>query len=145
MRRLIFAAAIFLFATSVFANDLFTLSVPVQVSHLHPSVSQIRVQCTLNGRNPATGALTNFGGIAGKNQTVPVTGGAYSGTVTIIFTNTDFNAMELSGLSSVNSGRCELILVTPTGLYNPYISGTGAITGHAPGTPFSNPVTFTIP
>jgi hypothetical protein len=144
MRRLTFATAILLSATSLFADDLFTLYVPVRVSHLHPSVSQINVRCTLSGRDAATGSVTTYGPAAGKPQSFTITGGAYSGTATIIFTNTDFTAAQLSSLSNVSGGRCELRLVTPTGLFSPYDTGTGALTGHAPGTAFSNPVEFTI-
>ena len=145
MRRLTFATVILLSATSLFADDLFTLYVPVRVSHLHPSISQITVRCSLSGRDAATGALTTWGPSAGKSQTFPITGGAYSGTATIIFTNADFTAAQMSTLSSVSTGRCELILLTATGgVYYPWETGTGAITGHASGTPFSNPVSFTI-
>jgi hypothetical protein len=145
MRRLILAAAVLLSATSLFADDLFTLYVPVRVSHLHPSISQITVRCSLNGRDPATGALMTWGPTAGKSQSFTITGGAYSGTATIIFTNADFSAAQMSTLSSVSAGRCELILLTSTGgVYYPWETGTGAITGHAAGTPFSNPVSFTI-
>jgi hypothetical protein len=144
MRRLTFATAILLSATSLFADDLFTLYVPVRVSHLHPSIAQITVRCTLSGRDAATGSITTYGPALGKSQSFATTGGAYSGTATMIFTNADFSAAQLSSLSNVSGGRCELILVTPTGTFNPYDTGTGAITGHVPGSAFSNPVYFTI-
>jgi hypothetical protein len=74
MRRLTFATAILLSATSLFADDLFTLYVPVRVSHLHPSVSQINARCTLSGRDAATGAGVTYGPDLGKTQSFPITG-----------------------------------------------------------------------
>ena len=143
MRRLTIAAAILFCATSLFAEDLFTLYVPVRVSHLNPSISQITVRCSLSGRDPATGSLATWGG-TGKTQSFTPTGGAYSGTATIIFTNADFSAAELATLSNVTRGRCELILSVSGTWYYPWETGTGAITGHVPGTPFSNPVSVDI-
>jgi len=143
MRRLLLIAII-LSATSLFGEDLFTLYVPVQVSRLHPSVTQVGVRCTLNGPNPATGSLTTYGPVGGKSQFFTPVGGAYTGTATIVFTNSDFVPSQLSALSSVNAGRCELILIAGGAWYYPYPSLTGSIVGHAAGTPFSNPVTFPI-
>jgi hypothetical protein len=144
MRRLIFVLAIVLCAMPMLADDLFTLYVPVRVSHLHPSVTQITVRCTLSGRDTASGASIIPGPAGGKSQSFPVTGGAYSGTATIVFTNADFTPAQLASLTGVTGGICTMTLVTTTGLYVPYDSGTGAVTGHAAGTPFSNPVYFTI-
>jgi len=144
MRRLTLAAAIALCATSLFADDLFTLYIPVRVSHLNPGISQITVRCTLSGRDPASGAMMTYGPAIPKSQDFPVTGGAFSGTATIIYTNADFSPAQMRNLSSVTGGQCEMRFQVGGTWYIPYDSGTGTMTGHAAGTPFSNPVSFTI-
>ena len=144
MRRVMFAIAITLLASAAKADDLFTLTVPVTVSHLHPSVNQIRVQCSLRGTDPATGVLGPYGPATGKSVTIPITGGAYSGTQTIVFTTADFTPAQLSSLSAVSQGTCLLQLGVSGSWYQPYAYSTGLVVGHASGTPFNSQAAFTI-
>ncbi len=144
MRRISIGIAIVLVAGVASATDLFTLNVPVQVSHLNSLVTQVRVNCHLQGRDAITGNLVNFGFPTGKSQDFTVAGGAFTGAARIVFTNTDFSAAELGNLTSVSNGNCHLILIAGGNQYQPYASSTGPVLGHQPGTAFSTQVTFTI-
>jgi hypothetical protein len=127
------------------AADLFTLNIPVAVSHLNPSVTQGRVTCHLTGKDPATGNPTNYGSPMGKSQTFTVTGGAFAGTLTIVFATADFSAAQLTNLNSVSNGKCLLQLNAGGTWYQPYAYDTGPVVAHAPGTAFNSISDFTIP
>jgi hypothetical protein len=144
MRRMVLGTLLAFFATAAMAADLFTLNVPVEVSHLHPSVTQIRVLCHLTGRDAATGNPTNYGPTMGKSQTFPVTAGAFTGTALIVFNTADFTPAQLTNLTSVSSGDCMLQLFASGNWYQPYSSSTGPVVAHAVGTPFNSQSNFTV-
>jgi hypothetical protein len=144
MRTTALALTLFLSASMAFATDLFTLNVPVQVSHLHPSVTQIRVNCHIKGLDAATGNPVNYGPAMGKSQDFTVAGGAFSGTAHVVFTNSDFSTAELNNLSSVSNGECHLTLIAGGNLYQAYSYSTGPVVAHQSGTPFSTQVNFAI-
>jgi len=145
MRAIPIGFTVLLIAAAASATDLFTLNVPVQVSHLHPTVTQIQVNCHLRGRDAATGNPVNYGSAMGKTQSFSVVAGAYSGTARIVFTNADFSAAEMSNLSSVQNGECHLILVAGGNLYQAYSYSTGPVVVHQPGTAFNTQSNFSIP
>lgn len=146
MRRITIVVAVLLTATAAMAADLFTLQIPVTVSHLHPDITQVEVDCWLNGRTGPSATPTHWGGM--KFVRFPVTRGSFTGTATIVWRTEDFTPTELPLLSDVFSGDCQLGLITPTGSYIAYSGIRGdhpAYTDHVTGTPFSTQVHFTIP
>lgn len=85
MRKFIAAvfASLALGAGAAWADD-FTLIVPVDVHNLPPEISRLTVRCGVWGgsRSDPTGPPP---GVLGANDaTVPITGGAYHGDVTVV-------------------------------------------------------------
>ncbi len=143
-RRLLIAITVLLMAGSLFAADLFTLYVPVQVTQLHPTVTQVGVRCELSGRHPATGVQTLFA--RQPAMWFPVASGTYNGTATVIFRTEDFTFTGLTDPSYVNTAFCELQLRTSDGaIYVPNPLLSGPVVGYQPGTLYRNQTTQTIP
>lgn len=142
MRRIFLAILILMFASAASAADLFTLNVPVSVSHIHPTVTGIRIRCQLMATDPVTGVRGYFA--REKTQDFPLTAGAFTGTAVIVFRTEDFTTTEASRLTSVNGGQCMLYLFASGTYYQPYASSTGPAVAHAPGTPFNSQSNFDI-
>jgi hypothetical protein len=143
-RRFAIAIALVLMAGSVFADDLFTLYVPVQATQLHSSISHVGIRCILSGRSPVTGLQSDF--VRRDPIWFPVTSGAYTGTATVVFRTEDFTTPGLTNPSYVNSAFCELQLrTTDGGMWSPTDASTGPILGHQAGTEYRHQSTRDIP
>lgn len=149
MRRFTIGVLLLLMTSSAFAEDLFTLSVPVRLAQIHPSITAFGVWCELKGPvfDPATGVpylkLQPYASL--PPVWLPLSGGAYSGTVTFVFRTEHFSTPGLMNPSNVTTAFCALQLRTidgytlrPYDLMSPASDDKAAtpLTSHQPDTEF---------
>lgn len=99
LRAFAFALALMAFATPASAED-FTFIVPVQLSNLPPEVDEMRVGCAALILPTASAGARMVGS---RTLRVPISGGAYSGDVTV-----SFDASRPEDLPLVNGYSCEI-------------------------------------
>jgi hypothetical protein len=84
----VFAAALSAFATGASAQD-YVLTVPVNISGMPPEIREIEITCSVSAlRAGSTTAYEDIGSAAPVRR--PVTGGAFSGDVTININRSPF-------------------------------------------------------
>ena len=132
------------FAHPAIGADAFTISVPVQVSNLHPSINFVMVACRLSGKDPVTQNQRQFG--TAKSVNLPVKNGTIATSqAVLIFHTEDFSAADQNNLGSITGGDCNLGLIAADGtIYQPYNNSAGPVLGHKPGTPFQSQINFAI-
>jgi hypothetical protein len=134
IRRFLFAAILLLITTSAFAQTpLFTVYSPVQVSNLSTTFTQVGVRCSLRGLHPVTGLEAEFTYLA---QWYPMSGGAYSGTPTFVFTSANLTNPGMTDPAYVTKAVCSLMFpAADGGMYQPSATSTGLM-AHDPSQPY---------
>ena len=146
MRVLITMAVLTLSVQTAAAANLLTISVPVEVTNLHPDITKIKVGCHIKGKDAVTQNDVNYGPTNGKSKEIPISSSrSYKGTVTLSFATEDFNAKELKNVSSVHQGACRLHVFAAGQWYSPYGDKKTGVLGVAPGTPFKSIANFVVP
>ncbi len=148
MRTLARIGVLIALATSpaAFAVDLFTVNVPMDVKNLNAAITHVSVYCSLWMRNPVTGALGPIGPNKFSSEYAPV-GGNYTGPspLTFVWRTEDFAVADLSNLSYVTGGMCQLGLEAGSDRYAPTGGSSSPVLASKPGTTYRPQVTFTFP
>lgn len=123
-------------ASAAQAAPMVTLSVPVQLARLDPTIRNFHLRCRLAGTDPTTGSYGPLGPDLLTPWT-PLVGGAYSGTVTVVFDSAVYTATMLSGGANYGcglefqmaDGSTHAIYVSPAPTVGPF--------AHDPRAPFT--------
>ena len=139
------AGSLAAWSVPAWADDLFTITVPMNLTNLSPDVKVIRVGCHLSEPAPSTGKNINVGPEMGKFLDLAPTNGSYTAPVIIVFKTEDFTSQEIANLSLVNHVSCNLGIQGPDKVWYSPSGQTTPLLGNKPGAPFSPIVNAAVP